>query len=86
MLHRNVSFPPIRVTRRYSERAESIMRGDVMRNGSNFVLPSILAAAAGALLSLGYDGVALFFGLGSLIGAIAAGSSEIARQIATKVD
>jgi|KBSSwiS6_1023812.scaffolds.fasta_scaffold468142_1 hypothetical protein len=57
-----------------------------MSNASNFVLPSALAAAAGALLSFGYLGVALFFGLGSLIVAIAVGSGEIARQIGSKAD
>ena len=54
-----------------------------MRNTSSFLLSTALAAAAGVVLSLSYEGVALFLGLGSLIVAIAAGSSEIGRQIAS---
>jgi hypothetical protein len=57
-----------------------------MRNGLNFVLPSLLAAAAGTLLSLGYEGFALFLGLGSLIVAISTASAQIAQQLATKTD
>jgi len=57
-----------------------------MRNGLTFVLPTILAAAAGALFYLGYEGVALFFRPGSLIVAIAPSSSEIAGKIATGAD
>jgi hypothetical protein len=57
-----------------------------MSNLSNFLLPSVLAAAAGVLLSFGYAGAALFFGLGALILSIETGTSAILRQMKTNAD
>jgi hypothetical protein len=57
-----------------------------MTDAASFLLPTVLAAAAGALLSFGYQGTALFFALGAVIVSIATATSVIVRHMRTDAD